>query len=157
MKKEDRDKALVTIGENLRNNRELAGYTAEEMARLLGIAVRTLRAYEYGEHQMSLKTAVRISEICGTTVTRLIGISGSDSADKFSDPKLLMYKRIRKMLGMNQTEFANEIGASRSSISDYESGYSSMPIKVFIRFCNVCGLSERDINSLARNMTKNAL
>lgn len=157
MKKEDRDKELVAVGKSLVENRESAGYTAEEMARLLGIAERTLRAYEYGEHQMSLKTAVRISEICGTTVTRLIGISGSDSAEKFSDTKLLKYKYIRKMLGINQTEFANEIGASRSSISDYELGYSSMPIKVFIRVCNACGLSERDINSLARNMTKNAL
>lgn len=157
MKKEDRDKELVAVGKSLVENRESAGYTAEEMARLLGIAVRTLRSYEYGEHQMSLKTAVRISEICGTTVTRLIGISGSDGAEKFSDTKLIKYKYIRKMLGMNQTEFANEIGASRSSISDYELGYSSMPIKVFIRVCNACGLSERDVNSLARNMTKNVL
>ncbi len=155
MKKEERDRVLSEVGENLARNRECAGYTVEELACLLRISERTLRAYEYGEHQMSVETAVQISEVCGTTVTKLIGIRGSD-ADEFSDTKLLKYKYIRKMMDMTQTEFAEEIGASRSSIYNYESGHISMPIKVFIKLCKICELSDNAINSLAWNMTKSS-
>ena len=58
----------------------------------------------------------------------------------------------REELGMTQTELGNVFGIHKSTISGWENGYSVIPLKKLIAFCNlynysvdfVCGLSRKN-------------
>ncbi len=148
MRKIERDEVLKRIGRDLAEHRKKAGYTAEQAAGLLGLSVRTVRAYEYGERQMTVKAASDMAEAYGVPVTALLGIHGCLS-DVRRDIRPAGYRYIRRSMEMSQTEFAAEIGVSRGSIVNYETGKVSMPVKIFIRLCEICALSDSEINELA--------
>lgn len=60
----------------------------------------------------------------------------------------------REELGMTQTELGYVLGIHKSTISGWENGYSVIPLKKLITFCNlynysvdfVCGLSRENNN-----------
>ena len=60
----------------------------------------------------------------------------------------------REELGMTQTELGNVLGIHKSTISGWENGYSVIPLRKLIAFCNlynfsvdfVCGLSRKNSN-----------
>ncbi len=113
---------LIEIGRSLTESRQRRGYTLQHAAELLGISVKTLRSYEHGERQMTVRTAAKIAIQYGTTMTKLLGIHIGDGDVQPKDVKLHGYKYIRKSMAMTQAEFAVEIGVSRGSLANYETG-----------------------------------
>ena len=152
MTKNNKDTTLIEIGRSLTESRQRRGHTLKHAAELLDISVKTLRSYEYGERQMTVKTAARLAILYGTTVTKLLDMHIGDGDVQPKDVKLHGYKYIRKAMAMTQAEFAEEIGVSRGSLANYETGKTDMPVTAFIRLCTVGGLSDREVNELVRHI-----
>ena len=148
------DSTLERTGESIKTCVERSGCTMEQLVEQLKLSERTIRAYESGEYYMSVSSAVKLARLCDTTVTRLLGIKSSKTAGDLNkiDSKIFKYKYIRKMMNMNQTEFAEEIGVSRSTVSRYECGRGEMSVGAFVKLCSLCGLSEKEINAFACNI-----
>lgn len=53
--------------------RERAGKTQEQVARESGIRVRQYQAYEYGKNEPGVRTAIRIAKALGASVEDLFG------------------------------------------------------------------------------------
>lgn len=68
---ERRRAILYHIGERIKNYRRELGYSREYVAGYIKITPRTLAAYERGEREMSVKTAVDLARLYRTTLTRL--------------------------------------------------------------------------------------
>lgn len=68
---EKRQKVLRHIGERIKVCRREHGYSREFVAEHLKITPRTLAAYERGEREMSMETAICLARIYRTTLTKL--------------------------------------------------------------------------------------
>lgn len=64
---------LKNVGCTFKAYRRKCGYSRAEVAQELGVAPRTLAAYERGEREMGISLAVRLANIYGTTVRCLLG------------------------------------------------------------------------------------
>lgn len=69
----------------IREARERAGLTQEELATKLGVKANTLHGYEAGKHDPKSETLAQISKICGVTVDYLLGLENDDGT--ISDEK----------------------------------------------------------------------
>lgn len=63
----------MTFGERLNATRKAKGKTAQNMADLLGIALRSYRAYESGDREPQLSYLVAIADFLGVTTDYLLG------------------------------------------------------------------------------------
>lgn len=45
-----------------------------------------------------------------------------------------MWKKIREDAGLTQMQFAEKVGSSKNTISQYETGYRKMPIRLQIEY-----------------------
>lgn len=63
----------------IREAREHAGLTQEELATKLGVAANTLHGYEAGKHDPKSVTLAKISKICGVTVDYLLGLEDDNN------------------------------------------------------------------------------
>ena len=66
-----RQEVLRHIGERIKVHRRELGYSREFVAEHLKITPRTLAAYERGEREMSMETAICIARFYRTTLTKL--------------------------------------------------------------------------------------
>ena len=64
--------------QRLNEARKAKGFTAQEMADLLAVSLRTYRNYESGHSAPSLETLVRIADILGVTTDDLLRASVHD-------------------------------------------------------------------------------
>ena len=58
---------------NLKELRKKAGYTQDELAKILGISKRTLAYWEKGESQIKTEKAEKLADFFGVTVPYLLG------------------------------------------------------------------------------------
>ena len=96
------------------------GYTIEELAKMVKVSRYTVMAIENKKNYYCIKTLRKIFRVLDIEEEV---ISKMDAYLRF----LYMggqatVKDIRKRLGMTQSKFAKELGVSRSSIRDWESG-----------------------------------
>ena len=103
------------------------GYTIEELANMVNVSRHTIMAIENKKEYYCIKTLRRIfrvldieDEVIGKmdTYMRFLYMSGQATV-----------KDIRKRLRMTQSKFAKELGVSRSSIKDWESGKTELSRK----------------------------
>lgn len=67
----ERREILVHIGARLKSYRRRLGYSREEVGKRLGISGRTVAAYERGEREMSMDTAISFARIYQTSFSTL--------------------------------------------------------------------------------------
>ena len=77
--------------------------------------------------------AAKPAILYGTIMTKLLNMHTGDGDVQPKDVKLHGYKYIRKAMAMTQAEFAEEIGVSRGSLSNYETGKTDMPVTASIK------------------------
>ena len=103
------------------------GYTIEELAKMVNVSRYTIMAIENKKEYYCIKTLrkiIRVLEIEDEVVPKV------DAYMRF----LYMggqatVKDVRKRLKMTQSRFAKELGVSRSSIRDWESGKKKLSRK----------------------------
>ncbi|MBQ3426225.1 MAG: helix-turn-helix transcriptional regulator [Clostridia bacterium] len=59
------------VGNRIKYFRHSCGMTRDESAREIGVSPRTLAAYERGEREMSLNTAISIARLYNVTVNMI--------------------------------------------------------------------------------------
>ena len=103
------------------------GYTIEELAKMVNVSRYTIMAIENKKEYYCVKTLRKIFRVLD--VEKEV-IAKMDAYLRF----LYMggqatVKDMRKRLGMTQSKFAKELGVSRSSIRDWESGKKELSRK----------------------------
>lgn len=63
----------ATIGNTLRERRKDAGYTQDEVARVLGVNQTMVLQIERGTKQLSLLNAAKLADLFGCTIEDLLG------------------------------------------------------------------------------------
>lgn len=69
--KDDRKEIVKYVGRRCFYFRKQMELTVEEAAEKLGLSPRTLHAYERGEREMTVDTAIKLAECYNTTLTNL--------------------------------------------------------------------------------------
>jgi transcriptional regulator with XRE-family HTH domain len=59
----------TSIGYRIRRAREEAGFTAEQLAPLIGVTMGTLLRWERDENAISVKNVMRVAELTGKPLT----------------------------------------------------------------------------------------
>jgi len=103
------------------------GYTIEELSKMVNVSRYTIMAIENKKAYYCIKTLRKIF--------RVLGIE-KEAVSKMNTYMRFLYmggqaivKDMRKRLGMTQSRFAKELGVSRSSIRDWESGKKELSRK----------------------------
>ena len=66
-----RQEVLRHIGARMKCHRRELSYSRDSVAERIGVTPRTLAAYERGEREMSMETAVELARVYKTTLTKL--------------------------------------------------------------------------------------
>ena len=72
---EKRQEVLRHIGTRIKCYRRELEYSRDMVAEYIGITPRTLAAYERGEREMSMETAIELARVYKTTLTKLTDYS----------------------------------------------------------------------------------
>lgn len=72
---EKRQEVLRHIGARIKCHRRELDYSRDMVAEYIGITPRTLAAYERGEREMSMETAIELARVYKTTLTKLTDYS----------------------------------------------------------------------------------
>lgn len=81
-----------TVGANVRRLREGGGYHIEELAKCLGVAVRTAQSYEKGDRRLSIASLIKLASAFGVNVERLI----DEQAEKRPQLKVITLSEYKK-------------------------------------------------------------
>ena len=118
---------LISNGKNsgfaLRTYRESIGMSQTDFANLLGVKLKTLRAWEYGD-KLSTRS---IGIVCGTLgITKEVSddpkrILTAELIDKGKNLGLAL-RAYRESIGMSQTDFAKLLGVRQTTLSSWECG-----------------------------------
>lgn len=63
----------VALGQRLRQVRETADLTQEDLAKVLGVHPRRISEWEAGERPMYVDSFVQIARVCGVTAAHILG------------------------------------------------------------------------------------
>ena len=112
------------------------GYTIEELAKMVNVSRYTVMAIENRKKYYCVKTLrkiFRVLDIEEEVITKM------DAYLRFLYMRgQATVKDIRKRLEMTQSKFAEELGVSRSSIRDWESGKKELSRKSWEKLVEFC-------------------
>lgn len=152
---------LQEIGRNVALLRQARGLTQEETAYRANISVSRLQVIEYGRHNTTVDTLIRIANGLGID-QRVIGIfTRSDQAilNDLKQSRLLHghseridilpicrnIRLLRKERGLTQRELAQLANLSAACLRDIEHGCANMTIKTLMRIAEGFGLSMTEL------------
>lgn len=69
---EDKKQINIIVGQNIKREREKAGYTQEKFSELIGIGTKSLSAIERGMVGVSLSLLLRITKLLGITTDSIL-------------------------------------------------------------------------------------
>lgn len=69
---EDKKQINIIVGQNIKREREKAGYTQERFSELIGIGPKSLSAIERGTVGVSLSLLLRITKLLGITTDSIL-------------------------------------------------------------------------------------
>lgn len=155
----------MSIGERIKQAREYAGYTQQELGSLVGITGSALTNYEKGSSTPRYSILIKIMDVLNIDANFLFQdfITNNLSKNKLIDAQdfrqqfCLKLKEARKEKGYNQRELANKLGVAISSISAYESGNSEPNIYNIYRLIKILNIDANLLFSIDidEKVTKN--
>lgn len=124
----------MTFGERLNHTRKARGRTAQSMADMLCIAIRSYRAYESNTREPDFATLVKIADALGVTTDYLLGRSCGASF-----PARL--NAVRKSRHLTALAMADYLGVTIRTYRNYESGVSQPSLETLVRIANKLNVS----------------
>ena len=103
----------MSLSEILKELRNKSGLSQQDLAEDIGLSKSSISMYEAGEREPSIDVAKRLADYFDVTVDYLLGYGNS-----FKD----RLKSLRNENGISQTNLANKVGLSKSTIGAYETG-----------------------------------
>lgn len=64
----------------IKEARELAGFSQKELAKIVGVAPSTFNGYESGNHDPKSEILIKIADVCNVTVDFLLGIAENEKS-----------------------------------------------------------------------------
>lgn len=125
----------MSFGERLRTARENKGMTQKALAEAVGVSQQYYGRFEKGEGEPNLKTLELMTVILEVSADHLI--SGDDECKSSGD----RLKRIRVARGMTQEKLATVLETGKTTVSNYETGYSEPNFEILIKICKSFNVS----------------
>ncbi len=142
------NKNLTIVEIRIKFLRDLKGLTQTEVANKLNVSQALVNSWENGYQNISLKQLVKLAYFYQTPVDYILGLIPKIDNIKYHlkdnlDLKFLgkQIKKIRKIEGLNQTQFAQAIKTKRANISYYENGRITMSSADLKDICDTFGYS----------------
>lgn len=140
---------LTVIELRIKNLREKAKYTQNQIASLMHVSRSLICLWEKGYANISLKQIIKLASIYKVPLDYILGIIDNLDANvkykyiSYLDLKYLgnKIKETRKSLGLTQDKFAKKIDTKRSSISYYEIGKMTISTADLKQICETFGIS----------------
>ena len=123
-----RERAILALGKNIKSLRTEKGWTQKELSEKLGVTIKTISYFELGERQPSRETLIKLAEIFGISVDRLLGNENESIRD--SD----LTRDIKKILV--------EIGAFQENATITQEEYDK-----WLKFIRAQATLFRDLNN----------
>ncbi len=121
----------------LRDARQAAGYSQAELARLVGVQLVTLKAWESGRRAPKPATQRRVADVLG------LGFDDLEVADARDD-----LRRLRQARGWTRAEAAERLGLEPFTLQRVEEGLELPPDPRTM--ARVYGVSRMDLAAAAR-------
>lgn len=119
----------MNIGENIIYLRERKGWTQRELANMVGINTSVMNRIESGERPTKDEEILKLAKILNTSTDYLLdhSINKEKEADllEIIDSFEQRLKIARKAKKFTQDDLAKRIQTTKSTISNYENGYST--------------------------------
>ncbi|ABZ85330.1 transcriptional regulator, putative [Heliomicrobium modesticaldum Ice1] len=122
----------IGLGQKLRLLREERGLALQELARLAGISIETLRAIEAEEVRPSVDTLRTLADHLNVSIPQLMG-SLTVIATRL--------RSIREQLGLTQAEVAERAGVSPGLIGQIEQGKVQPSLRTIERVAEAVGVT----------------
>lgn len=127
------------IAKRLRELRESAGKTQEEIADMLKIRRQTYNAYEQGKIMPKPENLIKISQIFSTTPNYLLGFDDKrfpDTIRRSTDNTAVggVIRRLREEKNLTLTEVATEFNIPLKTLKEYEDGAKEIPQNIIESF-----------------------
>lgn len=133
------------IGNKVRELREAQYMTQEQLSELSGVSIARLSAIESGAGKWHRQDLQRVADQLGTTTDALIDdeaeISDDPHADELARQVGRRIKKLRGLLELDQTPFAQQAGISQPRLSHYETGLRILSLKVALALCDTYRVS----------------
>ena len=121
----------------LRDARQAAGYSQAELARLVGVQLVTLKAWESGRRAPKPATQRRLADVLG------LGFDDLEVADARDD-----LRRLRQARGWTRAEAAERLGVEPFTLQRVEEGLELPPDPR--KMARVYGVSRMELAAAAR-------
>ena len=133
-------------GINLAKLRSQKRLTFNELAKVLNVSLSSYKLYESGTIPMSLEEINILSTYYNVSFDYLLGLSKKSEKVHFRKTIDYLYLRfciryLRKMLKLNQKDFAKELNFSISSISRFERDGSLINLEYLIKIAKRFAIS----------------
>ena len=108
-----------TIGERIRDRRELLGLSQEELAKMIGYTSRSsINKIETGVQQLRQSKIKAIADALDTNVNYILGIDSN--SDKYKNYLDCYMERIKKIISeMDDTQIENALKLSQTHLQMY--------------------------------------
>lgn len=143
---EVRGEVFENFGEKLKKLREQKQLTQLELAKDLNISKTSIANYESGTRKVPLDIIVKISNYFNVSVDNLLGLNFLNKANNEQD--INTGKELKKLRENNQLslmEMSKELDIDVSSLANFETGVSKVPIDILIKFATYFNVSIDDL------------
>jgi len=141
-----------TFSERLKKERERAGLSQTQLARMCGFSGTMISCMERGKSAGSEKVQVSVARALGVSPEWLRSGSGQREGDFPAPPPVAhqpfpeRLKQLRKEAGLSQRQLANFVGVSISAVSCWETGIREVPAgNNLIRLSQALGLDPAEV------------
>lgn len=148
--------SLMSIGERIKQAREYAGYTQQELGSLVGITGSALTNYEKGLSTPRYSILIKIMDVLNIDANFLFQdfITNNLSKNKLVDAQdfkqqfCSKLKEARKEKGYSQEQLANKLGLVKSTITGYEKGKSEPSISTIYKIMDILNVDANFLFSI---------
>ena len=166
----DNSGAEEKLGIRLKSLRKKAGLTQQKLADIFGISKYSIWHYENGSKQPGCKVLANYEEFFRVTASYLLGTTEENDYDLFashvalksgdSDPHTIgdadignvasSIRKIRKLHGMTQVDFAESLGLTEITIQCYENGRRKPNLNTLIKLEQLYGVTPMQLAGISR-------
>ena len=131
------------FGEKIKNLRKQKGLTQTELAKKMGTTQSTIYKYEKGLRTIPLNVIEKFANIFETSVDILLNTKeNKDYGDIDIGNKI---KRLREANNLTRIEMSKELDIDVSSLANFETGVSKVPIDILIKYATYFNVSLDDL------------
>ena len=133
------------FGEKIKNLRKQKGLTQTELAKKMGTTQSTIYKYEKGLRTIPLNVIEKFANVFETSVDLLLNTKENKNNDQGDIDTGNKIKGLREANNLTRIEMSKELDIDVSSLANFETGVSKVPIDILIKFATYFNVSIDDL------------